>query len=567
VSSGIDKILQNSGVCLRALRLYIRKISPSHTESLRPQWQEIVARTRTPDGDALSVLQYLHSLVKQGLVAWPSADSAILKLTSDEGGGRILWTLHCASYRNDSLRSRVEIPDFILRFGTKTSKTHHKIGSHLPSNERLLFDLSLQAKANFIEHTAKATIDRDPAHTISFAVTEMIDGIRKDLLHRTLTSNVSLSETAVQSIERNFRSSILHKYVELKGVKASETYERPSGRVEGCHERLWQEAAPSSTSIGKPVLLSEKLCPSTSSSATANPQHLKLVRMLEPKSEQELIDSRVQASHGIFEHGNTDILVSSSETTDLSVIARRFEEKCEQSSLKGLSSIIDGFGAVLRDTPHEHVESLRVGISPGQQSGKHQAVDFGNHTRVAEQPLQRIELWKDVSTDSIMTSLTLRLHKPFKMRFRGAVWDNRPVVVRQIEFQMTPLAVPLKEKVVVAGLIEEVQHLATGALAILDQVCDRVRFDDVIAVPKMLTEAVLRIVKPLTTSLKLDQVALSVVMGDDPVTITTTVTSEQPLDSKSTLRPYMRTPSRVRLELPPHTKSEFEQYKVWSTDE
>jgi hypothetical protein len=261
-----------------------------------------------------------------------------------------------------------------------------------------------------------------------------------------------------------------------------------------------------------------------------------------------------------------DITISGPEATDLSVIARRFKEHCERSSPKGLSSIIDGFGAIPRDTPSEHVDSLRVRISPGEHSVKHQAVDSGNHTQVAEQPLQRIELWRDVSTDSIMTSLTLQLHKSFKMRFRGAVWDNCPVVVRQIVFQMAPVDVPPTEKVVVGGLIEEVQHLATEALAILSQVCDRVRFDDVTAVPKMLTEALLKVVKPLTTSLRLDQVALSVVVGDDPVAITTTVTSDQPLDSKSAIRPDMRTLSRVRLELPPHTKSDFEQQKYWSSD-
>ena len=260
-----------------------------------------------------------------------------------------------------------------------------------------------------------------------------------------------------------------------------------------------------------------------------------------------------------------DISVSGSEATDLPVIAHRFEQKCEESSLKGLSSAIDGFGAVLCDTPPEDVNSLLVRVSPRETSRN--AADSANCTQDAENPLRSIELWKDVSTDRIMTSVAVRLHNSFNMRFREAVWDNRPVIVQQMIFQMVPVDLIPPTKAVVGGLTEEVKHLSTSALNILGRVCDGVHFDDVTKIPKMLTEALLRMVKPLTTSLKLDQVALSVVMGDDPVAITTTVTSEQPLDSKSTLRPYMRTPSRVRLELPPHTKSEFEQYKVWSTDE
>ena len=287
MSSGVGKTLQDSRYCLDSLRLHIPKANPSYSsDSLKSRWHEIVARTRTPDGHVLSEMQYLHNLVKQGLVAWPSADSAILRLTSEErtvDGRMHLWTLLCASHRNDSLRSRVEFQDFTLRFRIDKSKMHHKLGSHLSTHKLLIFDLFLRPKASFIEYTAKGTTDQSPTHTISFAVIEMMHRIRKELLHRTFTSNVSLSEAALQSLERYFRSSILHKYVELKGVKASGTYMQPSGRIGWRHERLWQEAAPSSTSISRPVLLSEELYPSTSSSATANHQHLKLVCTLEPR--------------------------------------------------------------------------------------------------------------------------------------------------------------------------------------------------------------------------------------------------------------------------------------------
>ena len=287
--------------------------------------------------------------------------------------------------------------------------------------------------------------------------------------------------------------------------------------------------------------------------------------MFEPKSEQELIDSRVQASHRTFEHEDTDILVSSSEATDLSVIARRFEEKCKQSSLKGLSSIIDGFGAVLRDTPHEHLESLRVCTFPGPQLGRRQAANSADHNQDVEQPLQKIELWRDLSTGRIMTSIAVRLHRSFNMRFKEAHWDGRPVVVQQIVFQMATTDVPPTGKAVVGGLVEEVHHLVTEASKILGKVCDGVRFEDVTTVPKLLTEALLRVVEPLTTSLKLDQVALSVVVGDDPVAITTTIASEQQPALKSAIRPNMHAITGVHLEMPPHTQARVKHVATWPT--
>jgi hypothetical protein len=260
-----------------------------------------------------------------------------------------------------------------------------------------------------------------------------------------------------------------------------------------------------------------------------------------------------------------DIRVSSSEATDLSMVAHRFEEKCEQSSLKGLSSIIDGFGVVLRDTPSEHVNSLLVHVSRREHTEKISAAGSARYTCDAEQPLRSIELWKDVSTDRIMISIAVRLHKIFKMRFKEDFWDGRPVVIQQIVFQMTPVDVLPRKKAVVAELAEEVQHLSTKALGILGAVCDGVRFEDVTTVPKMLTEALLKVVEPLTTSLKLDQVTLSVVLGDDPVAITTTIASEQQLALESALRPGSRALPCVHLELPPGTKSGIEHSNNFST--
>lgn len=286
---------------------------------------------------------------------------------------------------------------------------------------------------------------------------------------------------------------------------------------------------------------------------------------VEPKPEQELNDSRIQASQGTFEHENVDISVSSSEATDLSMIAHRFEQRCEESSLKGISSIIDGFAAVLRVSPSKQVDSLVVQISPRGHSGKQQVANSAECTQYAEMPLRSIEVWNDASTNRVMTSIGMPLHKSFKMRFKQALWNGRPVVVQDMECQMASTDAPQTEKVVVGGLLEEVHHLKTSALNILGSVCNGVRFEDVTTVPRFLTEAILRVVKPMTTSLKVEKVTLSLLIGDDPVNITTSIASEQQPALSPALQSELRAlPPRVHLEIPSDTKSSIEQYRSWS---
>ena len=153
---------------------------------------------------------------------------------------------------------------------------HHKVGSRLPTSDNtigwLSFELHLRPKASFIETTANQSTYF--THTINFAANEMMNGVRKELLRRTFTSNTSLIEAAVQSLERTFFSSVLNKHLELKGVKALGLYKQRSRQHEWYHERLWQDAPPLLTSTGKPVLPSEERCPTHSSLATAHHEHL-----------------------------------------------------------------------------------------------------------------------------------------------------------------------------------------------------------------------------------------------------------------------------------------------------
>lgn len=256
--------------------------------------------------------------------------------------------------------------------------------------------------------------------------------------------------------------------------------------------------------------------------------------------------------------------VYGSGATDLSVIARRFEEKCEESSLRTLSSIIDVFGAVVNDTPPEHVNSLLVQISRGGSSDN--AANTQSCIQLLEPPLRSIELWKNVSTNRIVVSMAVQTRETLNLRFDNATWDDRPVEVRQIVFQMASVDVPPTMRAAAGGLQQEVKHLTASALSILGKVCDGVRFDDVTKVPNMLAEALLRVVRPLTPSLKLEKITLSVIIGDDPVAITATVASEQQLALKSASRPERHSISCVRLELPLHTTLATEYATTLSTN-
>jgi hypothetical protein len=268
------------------MNVCVKKPGPQYTQdSLIPLWYEIVARTRTPTEGTLSVLQYLHVLSKQAVVVWPSIERAHVRLTS-AGGDNITWTLECLLRRNDQSKAVDGHTVFILRMGQikiTTSKMHLKVGSHPPNSGNtirwLSFHLSLRPKFSFIEKTADQPARRRSTDTISFATNKMINRVRSELARRTLTSNVSLLEAAANSLECNFRSSILNEHFELEKVKTIGTYKQGSGPVEWYHERPSQHASLSSTSIGRPALLGEELHPPTSASVTADHEHLTSVCM------------------------------------------------------------------------------------------------------------------------------------------------------------------------------------------------------------------------------------------------------------------------------------------------
>jgi hypothetical protein len=277
-------MLLRSGVKLDTVRVFVGKSGPQYNpRSLKPIWHEIIARTRAPTGDALSVLQYLHVLCKQAVVVWPSIARAEVELVSMEGD-KVDWMLEHGLHRDDPSNAVDEHSVFSLRIpiSRMLSGMHSKVGSHLGAVHSLSFELSLRPKASFIKNAANQQTHEKFTDTISFAKNKMMDGVRRELLRRKLTSNMSLIEAAAQSLERNFCSSNLNRYFELKGARIFGRSKQHSW----AHERCGQDAAFPSTSIGKHGLLNADLCPPTSPPATANHEYPTSVCMLESKPEQ-----------------------------------------------------------------------------------------------------------------------------------------------------------------------------------------------------------------------------------------------------------------------------------------
>jgi len=488
--------------------------------------------------------------MKQMAVVWPSIDTTITGLvgTVDRAGYATTWRLKCVLTRSDPPRA----PDFLLHTDVKVpiSAYYRKVGPRFSKVENtgitLSFCLLLRPKASFMEHEVAQPTDRK---TMETAVDELMSATRSDLLRCTFTSNTSLIEAAAQSLERNFYSSSFAKYTKIQCVDTTLRFHHHinGSRVEWLHKRAHQNVTPTSTS----------------SPTTVNSKHLTSVCMLGSELEQQLIISRVHASQGIFSHNNTSVTVSGSEATDLSVIAHRLEEKCEKRALGGLSSFVEGFDAALRDTAPECLDSLIVRAV--QREDPENDVDTQNPNQFATPPLRSIELKKNVLTNRVMVSIAVRIQETLNIRFDTAAWDDRPVQLRQIVFEMASVDVPSTARAVAGGLEQEAEHLKTRALTTLGTICDRVRFDDVTAVPNMLAEALTRVVQPLTASLKLEQVTLSLVIGDDPVVITTTIASEQQAALESARQPGLHAIPCVHVELPLHSTSEIKHSKIWST--
>lgn len=140
-----------------------------------------------------------------------------------------------------------------------------------------------------------------------------------------------------------------------------------------------------------------------------------------------------------------------------------------------------------------------------------------------------VELKKGIAPDSVKVHMHTDLQRSFQLRFNSKEWKDRRIQVKGILFQISPIDAAAIDSLLASHISEqinieqEMSNLATNAANIVQKVCDGVKFDDVTTVTGYLAEAVLRVVRPLTEGFVLESVSMEVVIGDDLVTLTKTV--------------------------------------------
>jgi hypothetical protein len=204
-------------------------------------------------------------------------------------------------------------------------------------------------------------------------------------------------------------------------------------------------------------------------------------------------------------------------------IALSFEQIHARGIAKDLPSTLDNFLAVLRSLPTDIRDPVTIRISRDPSTLSASSAD--NLTW----PTYSVELKQGTTRDSVKLSIHTDLQCSSQLRFKSEKWKDRQIQVKKIMFQTSPidaaavnslLGSPLSEQVSVE---QEMSNLATNAVTIVQKVCEGVTFDEVTAVTGYLAEAVLRVVRPLTAGLVLESVSVEVVIGDDLVTLTKTV--------------------------------------------
>ena len=220
-----------------------------------------------------------------------------------------------------------------------------------------------------------------------------------------------------------------------------------------------------------------------------------------------------------------DISVPSDPHTKLtsSTIASRFKKVCDRAIAGGLPSMVGSFLTVLRDLPINDVGGMTVRIS--------RTVSELSTMQMRASPClpQFVELKRGAASGSVNVFIHTSLQSSFQLRFNNPKWKNRQIQVRRILFQL-----PSIDAVEVASLLDrplseqvsferEMDHLAQNAATIVQKVCEGVKFDDATTVTGYLAEAILRVVRPLTAGLKVERVSVDVVIGDDLVVLTKTM--------------------------------------------
>lgn len=204
-------------------------------------------------------------------------------------------------------------------------------------------------------------------------------------------------------------------------------------------------------------------------------------------------------------------------------IASHFERRCSESPSKDLTSMLDSFHAVVQKFPRDVKNPVIVKIS---QEAPETPRELGGSKSM---PTFSLELRQAAVAGSTSVSLHVDLQKSFELRFTSAQWKRRPILIKRISLQMSPIDAaavsslgesPIHDQLTIA---HEARHLIDSASSIIGRVCEAVEFDDTALVPGMLAEAILRLARPKTTCFEAEEVTVDVIVGDEPVSLIKTV--------------------------------------------
>jgi hypothetical protein len=506
---------------------------------------DLAGRVQAPaDEDISSTLRYSHDVTNATLSAFPNAQDVLIRHVWRAPSGSQGDVLRSCSLSGVQSAKNAWFNDghnlFTLRIDPCLHATSYMIGPcktypHVAGSVPAMFqiELQLQPKAS-PPFTSVGRSNNDPIQSVDDVARELVNHLQNSLRGCEFTSVVSWNEAAVLHLEESFRHSKLRHFFELESIKLiferrtygsawTRLHEHSRSRLMGytgpLNSLLYDvlkyrhESSPTTSENGKEMSSVYNITHSEPSAGNTGPTHENLNPggIVQLQMHPYLVGISVATHPGV--------------ACPPSMIAECFEESHSRrtGTASDLPTMLESFLGVLPSLPSDITDPVKVTISLDP------AVVAATSTNSVPPPPYTLELKKGTSSESVVVSVTSDLQACFQLRFVDAKWKNRPIRVQRIVLQMSSidgaavdslLSSPTNTQVRIST---EVNHLAARASAIMRKVCKGVKFDDVTVVPGLLAEAVLRAVRPLTTGLKLEQVSLSVIVGDDPVTLTKTV--------------------------------------------
>ncbi|GAB7334444.1 hypothetical protein MBLNU13_g06447t2 [Cladosporium sp. NU13] len=440
------------------------------------------------------------------------------------------WELATLVSRKDPHSSTENISSFVLSVVTNPNKQLKNIGPRsFPGPLTLNVELHLRPKTSPLLAAIGKSVD-EPRQSVDEFVRELLDDLQQSVFVCKFTSVVFLNEAVAMHLKDSFGRSKYNQYLELESVRVLSGWQVSGNQIRWIHEPPTLNASLYEFSLGKGI-----------ESHMIDLRHRKSPEVAEVEatpatSAQNVSNEKVK----IRIHPYTlDLSVASNAQTNFtpSAIASRFEQGLARNNASDLPSMLDSFLAVLPSLPNNFPDPMSVRISQDASPLS------TSHASSSSQLSHSVEFKKGTGHDSVKVSMHTDLRRSFQLRFSSEEWSDRRIQVKRVLFQLSPIDAvavnsllnsPLSEQV---NIEQEMNNLATNTATIVQKVCEGVKFDDITTVTGYLAEAVLRVVRPLTEEFVLESVSMEVVIGDDPVTLTKSV-------SLADLAARTRTPER-----------------------